>query len=167
MKVEEKDLYRLGETLEAKASILQVVVNYDMNLETRDCLRAIKTLYNDCLTDYVLAEKLLDMERSQSDSLNSLTSEDALVLEENDSAWMRLEYDKLGDSLKGAVEQHQEQLDNTNRISGRERLEHAKVNYEVLAWSITPSYGLPLDDVDVPPKERDQSEILEQAYRVE
>jgi len=39
MRVEEEDLYKLGEALEGKASILQGVLNYDLNLETRDCLR--------------------------------------------------------------------------------------------------------------------------------
>jgi len=40
-------------------------------------------------------------------------------------------------------------------------------DYEVLAWRIPPSYNLSLEYVDLPPIERDDSEIMEQAHLIE
>lgn len=166
MDIKEKDLYQLGETLEAKTSVLQVALNYDANLDSREYSRTIEQLYDECLTDYVVAKTILDGKEDRPAQLSSSTSQNGIILED-DTSWIRLEYDGLGDELEGVVRQHQERIQNTETQSGRERLEDAMTEYEALAWSTPPSYELPLDQVDVPPKERDESVILEESYFIE
>jgi|GEM_PF-630993 hypothetical protein len=167
MRVEEEDLYKLGEALEGKASILQGVLNYDLNLETRDCLRKIEGLYDECLTDYKLGKLLLEENENPYEGLDSYATESSVVIEEDESSWIRLEKDKLGKKLKNTIDNHQENLENIDIQSGRERLEKAMTDYEVLAWRIPPSYNLSLEYVDLPPIERDDSEIMEQAHLIE
>lgn len=160
MKVEEEDLYTLGEALEAQSSILQGIVTYDMNIDSRDYSRAIETLYNNCLKDYNTGKKLLEEDEEVSTSLDSSTSQTGIIVEDDDTSWIRLEYDKLGEKLMDAVETHQETLKDVEVRSGRERLEHAMTNYETLAWNIPPSYDLSLEYVDLPPLHRDGAEIM-------
>lgn len=163
MNVTEEDLHELGESLDARLSVLQVVVNYDMNLDNRDYSLGIENLYQRCLTDYSIGKQLLEEQESEETPLESSTTESGLILEEDDTSWMRLEYDKLGEKLTDTLETHQEHLEDVENRTGRERLEDAMANYETLAWSIPPSYDLSLDYVDIPPKERDQSEIIGEA----
>jgi len=138
MRVEEEDLYKLGEALEGKASILQGVLNYDLNLETRDCLRKIEGLYDECLTDYKLGKLLLEENENPYEGLDSYATESSVVIEEDESSWIRLEKTKLGKKLKNTIDNHQENLENIDIQSGRERLEKAMTDYEVLAWRIPP-----------------------------
>jgi hypothetical protein len=167
MNVDEEDLHKLGESLDANLSVLQVVVTYDMNLEPRDYSLTIENLYDECQKDYSLGKKLLDQQENENEEHESSTSREALILEEDNTVWMRLEYDKLGKDLRSSVDNHQEKLEASDTKTGREKLEDAMTNYEVLAWSIPPSYNLSLEYVDVPPKERDQSEIIKDGRIVE
>jgi len=160
----DEDLHLLGESLETYSSVLQVVLNYDINLDTRDYSLVIENLYEKCLTDYNIGKQLLEEQENIDTQLESSKSETGLILEEDNTSWMRLEYDKLGEKLTSTLETHQKHLENVENRTGKERLEDAMINYETLAWSIPPSYNLSLDHVNVPPKERDQSEIIEEAH---
>lgn len=167
MKVDEEDLHKLGEALEARTSVLDTLVIYDKELEGKDYSSTIESLYQECLTDYSIGKRILEEEETEHTSLESSNGDESLILREDDTSWIRLDYKRLGDNLTEALATHQERIDNSDSRTGQERLEDALVNYEVKAWSIPPSYGLSLEYVDRPPKERDQAEIIEEGQIIE
>ena len=167
MKVDEEDLHKLGEALEARTSVLDTLVIYDRELEGKDYASTIESVYQECLTDYSIGKRILEGEERENSGLEASNGDDSLILTEDETSWMRLDYKRLGDKLTEALETHEERIDNSDSRTGRERLEDALVNYEVKAWSIPPSYDLSLEHVDRPPKERDQSEIIGEGQIIE
>lgn len=158
----DSDALLVAEKLNAYSTVMQVMINYGLNLENTDYSHPIQEINREAKKVYKIGEYLLEKGTSKDiePTETILYSGSTIIEEEKKTEWLLMDNQTVPPEIEDCLESHNQNLDKIEKEEDAlEQLEQAVDDYKLLTWS-TLEYDLK-EDVDYPSVERDSAEILE------
>lgn len=158
----ESKYHKVAEELKSLSAKMQVINNYDENLDSWSFETSLKQTNEEAKKTYHVAEELLgdkDVEEDDSEIADDFYVGTIVVEnEESDEEWVMMDSDTLRDEYNEVLDEHRKNKEEAEVRDPKDVLQDAVDDYKYLVHSVV-RYNL-REDVESPSKERDGSEIL-------